>query len=280
MVTLNKRNMSYSCKSLIVTDSEVAACEKRLSICLLAGGFSFSELTTSGTLLTFGEAEGHHASSMTAIMADVKAFFSQIGIRPLGYASIEIIVLSDHSTWIPDELYSSTENRQYLKLVGSNATSIMAAACPSLQSTAVFATNDALATAFKVALPGATVINQHVRFASTPYCRRSNDHPVLLAHWRPGRIDFAAYRAGTYIFGNTIPYSNDSEALFHTVEIIKTVGLEAPDCELLLCGDVDRQRFALLRPYFPTASLFTGLHSSQLNPAFKTLHTYRHALIL
>ncbi len=272
--------MPYSCKTLIVTPSEVAAHEKRLSICLRADGFSFSELTASGVLLSFGDAEGRHASSMTSVMADVKAFFAEAGIRPLGYAAIELIVLSDHCAWVPDELYSPAANRQYLKLVGSDATGIMTARCPSLQSTAVFSADDALATAFKVSIPGTVVLNQHVRLADASFCRRSQEHPVLLAHWRRGCIDYAVYRAGAYLFGNTIPYANHNEALFHTVEIIKSFGLETADAELLLCGDVDRERFALLRPYFPTATLFTGTHASFLNPAFKTLHTYRHALIL
>ena len=272
--------MPYSCKTLIASGNEVAAHEKRLSICLRADGFSFSELSTSGVLLTFGEGEGRHAASMTAVMADVKAFFAEAGIRPLGYAAIELVVLSDHSAWVPDELYSPAANRQYLKLVGSDATAIMATPCPSLQSTAVYAADDTVATAFKVAIPGTTVLNQHVKLASAPFCRRSQDHPVLLANWRQGRIDFAAYRNGNYVFGNTIPFANDNEALFHTVEIIKSFGLETPDAELLMCGDATRERFALLRPYFPTATLFTGHHTSFLNPAFKTLHTYRNALIL
>lgn len=272
--------MPYTCRTLIVTPGEVAAHEKCLSICLRADGFSFSELGASGQLLTFGDAEGRHAQGMTAVMADVKAFFAEAGIRPLGYGSIEIVILSDHSTWVPDELYTPAANRQYLKLVGSDATSILAAPCATLQSTAVFAADDAVATAFKVAIPGAKVINQHVRLASQPFCSRSKGHPVLLAHWRQGKVDFAVYRDGAYLFGNTIAYANDNEALFHTVEIIKSFGLETPDAELLLCGEVDRERFALLRPYFPTATLFTGIHTAAPNAAFKSLHTYRHALIV
>ena len=64
----------YRCKTLIVTEKEFPSSEKRLSICLRPNGFSFSEVTLSGVLLTFGEAEGQHATSMTSIMADVKAF--------------------------------------------------------------------------------------------------------------------------------------------------------------------------------------------------------------
>ena len=270
----------YRCKTLIVTEKEFASSEKRLSICLRSNGFSFSEVTLSGVLLTFGEAEGVHASSMTGVMADVKAFFASVGIRPLGYASMELIVLSDENVWVPDELYTPSANRQYLKLVGGAAATIMATPCKALASTAVYVASDSLATAFKVALPGLSVVNQHVKLATLGFERRSENHPVLVTHWREGVIDFAAFRDGRYIFGNTVRFASDSEAQFHTVEVLKSFGLENADTEMLMCGEVSRERFALLRPYFPMASLYTGSHTSFLNPAFKTLHTYKNALIL
>ena len=272
--------MSYRSKTLIVTENEFAPSEKRLSICLRTNGFSFSELTDSGVLLTFGEAEGIHAGSMTGVMADVKAFFTSVGIRPLGYRSMELVVMSNESVWVPDELYSAAANRQYLKLVGSEAITLMTAPCKALASTAVFAASDAMAMAFKVALPGLTVVNQHVKLASLGLERRSKEHPVLLTHWRDKVIDFAAYRDGRYIYGNTIAFKDDHEAVFHTIEVLKSFGLENANAELLLCGEVDRERFAMLRPYFPVASLYTGSHTSILNPAFKALHTYKNALIL
>jgi hypothetical protein len=123
-------------------------------------------------------------------------------------------------------------------------------------------------------------MNQHVKIATLGLERRSVEHPLLLTHWREGVIDFAAFRDGRYIYGNTVPFATDSEAQFHTVEVLKSFGLENSGTELLMCGDVGRERFALLRPYFPQASLYTGVHTSYLNPAFKTLHTYRNALIL
>ncbi|MGX8712270.1 MAG: DUF3822 family protein [bacterium] len=270
----------YNCKTLITTEKEFASHEKRLSICLRPNGFSFSEVSLSEVLLTFGEADGAHAGSMTGVMADLKAFFNAVGIQPLGYHSLQLVILSNESTWVPDELYSPTANHQYLKLVGSDALSIMTAPCPTLASTAVFVASDTLAMAFKVALPGLSVVNQHVRLASMGIEKRSVNHPVLLTHWRNRMVDYAAFRDGRYVFGNTLRCANDNEALFHTVEILKSYGLENADTELLMCGDVDRERFAMLRPYFPLATLFTGTHTSFLNPEFKSLHTYRNALIL
>ena len=270
----------YSCKTLIVTEKEFASSEKRLSICLRPNGFSFSEVTLSGVLLTFGEAEGVHASSMTVVMTDLKAFFTSVGIRPIGYASMELVMLSDENVWVPNELYAPSANRQYLKLVGSAAATVMATSCKALDSTAVYVASESMATAFKVALPGLAVVNQHVKLASLGLEQRSVQHPLLLTHWRDNVIDFAAFREGRYIYGNTVAFASDSDALFHTVEVLKSFGLENANTELLMCGDVGRDRFALLRPYFPVASLYTGNHTSYLNPAFKTLHTYRNALIL
>lgn len=270
--------MSYVSKTLITTETEPAANDKRLSICLRANGFSFSATTGEGELLTFGEAEGEHAHVMTAAIADVKSFFAEIGIRPLGYKSIELIIMSDNSTWVPDELYTSAANRQYLHLVGCDAVSVMATPCAALASTAVYEGNDQLAMAFKVALPGLVVMNQHVKMVQL--AQRSATHPVMLTNWRKGRVDVAAYRDGRYLYGNTLVVDNNEEICFRLIEVMKTFGIESTGTELLMCGDVDRELFAQMRPYFPTTTLYTGRATHSSNPAFKGLHTYRHALIL
>ena len=270
--------MSYVSKTLITTEPEPAVNDKRLSICLKADGFSFSTTTGDGMILTFGEAEGEHAKGMTAAIADIKAFFAEAGIRPLGYKSMELIVISDHSTWVPDELYSSAANRQYLRLVGGDAGSVMATPCHALNSTAVYSANDQLAMAFKVALPGLVVMNQHVKLVQL--APRSTSHPVIISNWREGRVDVAAYRDGRYIYGNTLAFDTHDEARFRIVEVMKTFGIEGTSTELLICGDANRELFAQLRPYFPTTTLYTGNANRFINPAFKGLHTYRHALIL
>ena len=268
----------YACKTLINTNKELASREKRLSICLGADGFSFAEVMLSGELLAFGEAEGRHAASMTGVMADVKAFFADAGIRPLGYKAMELVVLSDESTWVPDELYSSVSNRNYLRLVGSTPDMVMTCHSKALASTAVFAANEQVVTAFKVAMPGVAVMHQHAKMAQlAPRC---TGHPVLLTFWRKGRVDVAAFRDGRYLYGNTLRFSNDNEAVYHLVEVMKTYGLEDDGTELLLSGDVDRDRYALLRPYFPVTTLFNGTVSRDRSPELRSLHAYRHALIM
>lgn len=270
--------MSYACKTLITTNNELASREKRLSICLEAGGFSFAEVTPAGQVLTLGEAEGHHALTMTGVMADVKAFFASTGIRPLGYARMELIVISDVSTWVPDELYSSLSNRHYLNLVGGTAEMAMTCHSQMLASTAVFGADEQVVTAFKVAMPGVAVMHQHAKLAQL--APQSRQHPLLVAYWRKGRVDVAAFREGKYLFGNTLKYSYSNEAIYRLVEVMKSFEIESPDLEVLMGGDVDRERFNACRPYFPHVSLLTQVDPMKQAPEFRTLHTYRHALIL
>lgn len=269
--------MSYACKTLITTSNELALREKRLSICLEADGFSFAETASGGALVSFGGAEGRHAATMTQVMADVKAFFNTVGIRPLGYGAMELVVMSNESVWVPDELYSAVANRKYLDLVGCAPESLLSCHSRELASTAVFSAIEHVVVAFKVAMPGVVVMHQHTKMAQL--ARLAKEHPMLLAHWRKGRVDVAAYADGRYIFGNTLSYTNDEEAAFHLVEVMKTYRLEGPATELLLCGDVDRERYARLRPYFPKVTLFNGTVNATA-AEFRTLHTYRHALLL
>lgn len=268
----------YNCKTLIATSGDTAVQDKRLSICLGANGFSFSETALSGKLLTFGEAEGEHAATITDVTRDVKAFFAEIGMRPLGYKVMELIVMSDASTWVPDELYSVGSNRQYLKLVGSDAVSVMTCHSNAIGSTSVFVANDQLAMGFKVALPGLNVMNQHAKMVQLK--ERSKSHPLLFAHWRNGFVDVAACKDGRYIFGNSLRYSSAEEAMFRLMEVVKTCGIGGSSTELMLCGDVDRELFAAMRPYFPKTTLYGGEVTQFASDEFKKLRTYKYALIL
>lgn len=269
--------MPYTLRKFITTEGGSASNEKRLSICLAADGFSFSETTADGLLLTFGEAHGSHAATMTDITGEVKALFAEAGIRPLGHKHLELVVVSNESVWVPDEMYSSLSNRQYLRLVGGRELSVMTCRSSALASTAVFAADEQLVMAFKVALPGVTVLNQHAKMATL--APRSAGHPVMATNWRKGRVDVAAFAGGRYLFGNTLRFVNNEEAIFHTVEVMKGQGLEQPDTEMLIFGDVDREFYAQLRPYFPKVTLYSGETTRFENPEFRTLHTYRHALL-
>ena len=271
-------NKMYVCKTLITVGKEFASREKRLSICLRANGFSFAEATTAGQLITFGDVEGAHGGSMTDMMGGLKVLFASVGIRPLGYASSELILLSDENVWVPDELYTASANRKYLKFVGAEPAEVMSCQCKALKSTMVFSADEQRVTAFKVAIPGIVVKNQHVKMATL--ASRSAGHPVVFTHWREGRVDIAACRDGRYLYGNTFRFASIDEALYHIVDVMKSYSLEDGATELLMCGEVDRGLYAQFRPYFPQVSLFNGNIDLSSTPEFKKIQPYRHALIL
>lgn len=268
--------MPYIKKTLVVSGACDAVHDKRLSISLAADGFSFVEISSRGELLAFGEAAGGHSASMTEATRDIKAFFAEVGVRPMDFRKMELVVDSDECVWVPDEVYTPASNRQYLKLVGGTGRQVMAVPCREIASTAVFAADEGLATSFKVALPGLTVVNQHVKMALC--APMSASHPVLIARWRGNKVDIAACGDGRYLYGNTIIPTDENTLSYQLVEIARLYGIERPDTELLMCGDVDRERFARFRPYFPKTSLFTG--RCTVSGEFRQVHTYRHALLL
>lgn len=270
--------MSYACKTLITTANELASRGKRLSICLEAGGFSFAEVTSNRQLVKFGQVEGSHALTMTGVMTDVKALFAEVGIRPLGYAQMELVVPSDVSTWVPDELYSSMSNRQYIQLVGGSTEALMTCHSAQLASTAVFAANEQVVTAFKVAMPGVAVMHQHAKLSQL--ASRAPQSPLLVAHWRRGRVDVAAFVGGRYVFGNTLSCNTINEAIYHLVEVMKTRDMDDEALELQLCGLVDRHIYQACLPFFPKVTLLNGIDPDTQASEFINLHTYRHALIL
>ncbi len=268
--------MPYIQKTLTASGACDAEHDKRLSICLKADGFSFSEISHGGELLAFGETTGGHATSMTDATRDIKAFLGAVGVRPLGFRKMELVVVTDASVWVPDEVYSAASNRQYLRLVGATSLSSITAHSAELASTAVFSADEGIVTAFKVALPGLTVVNQHVKLASC--ARLGAAHPVLLSHWRHGCVDMAAFSDGRYLYGNTLDCTDEKAFIYQLVELVRTIGIDSGDTELLMCGEVDRDLYSRLRPFFPKTSLFTGF--CKVGQKFHQLHTYRHALLL
>lgn len=270
--------MSYACKALITTATNIASRDKRLSIGLMADGFSFAETMADGTLLSFGQAEGIHSRTMTAIMADIKGFFASVGVRPLGYGSMQLVVFSEHSTWVPDEVYSSLANRKYLGLVGcSTEQSILTYHSDSLGSTALFTAAEQLVTSFKVCMPGVSVMHQHAKMAGM--AKYFGSTPTLLLHVWQGKADVAVFREGQYYFGNTWPIHSREQLVYQLVELMKSASIESPDTVLQLCGDVDRDLYAACRPYFPNTSLFCGIDADAQASPFDNFHFYRHALL-
>lgn len=274
--------MPYQVNFFITTDKEFPSYEKRLSICLTPNGFSFSVTTQKGSLLTVGDVSMPMDQPMTALAADIKSFFAEKNISVFGYESTRLIVPTDHFVWLPENLYEAGKERQYLSMVTLPPTGVgyYAHRDEHQQAYMVFVASTTVVTAFRIAVPGIALFSQHSQLASTCLFEKSSNHPLIVMHLRKGKADFAAFGGGRLLLSNTYEVKNVEDILTRALAIMKEFSLEQPNMELSLCGEVDREIYGALRPYFPNVTLFNGANYRIYNPEFQHLHTYRHALIL
>lgn len=274
--------MSNQVTQIIKTDKAVAANQKRLSICLRSNGFSFFTATLDRELLSYGEVDFDFDRPMGELTMRLKALLAELQLSAFAFAQMRLVVCSDHFAWVPEHLYDAVRDRQYLHMVASFESSLGVYHIGSkrLQSYMVFSAPAAAVTAFKVVLPGVDVHCQHSVLADDELMRRSAAHPLVLMHRRAGCVDFEACYNGQLLFCNTFPVADDTEALYHGLDVMKQLHLETPDMELAICGDVDRSTYAMLQHYFPNVSLYTGAPVTSEHPDLQRIPTYKYILSL
>lgn len=272
--------MAYNTISKVAAADVATANEKRLSICLKPNGFSFA-LASSDKLLAVAEVEGNGGGQLTEESSAIKHYFESIDIRPLELAEAELIVTAESFVWIPDEVYDHADEHRYLTLSGAGniVSQVYSDHNDMLHSWLVFSARDNRVTAFKIAFPGIKIRCQHSKLASPTLANITTDGMSAI-NLRSNAADMAAYSAGRYLFGRTFSCANSEELIFQTLEVVKMLGLESDSFRLMLCGDVDRDIYAAIRPYFASVALYTGRQLQFATDEFHTLHTYRHALIL
>ena len=273
--------MSYKVNGFITTDKEFPSYEKRLSICLTPNGFSFSLTTIKDQLITFGEALHSGTTDMASLSNDIKEVFKQLSIQSFGFASIELVVPSDLSTWIPDSLYEDDLKSSYLRLLAPSVQVghlVFADHSSSIGAYQIFTADGTVATAFKIALPGIVVRSQHSKLAETDVVGLGV--PCMLAYIRDGKVDIAVFNAGRFVLSNTFCATSDKDILSVTLDVMHQLQIETPSTTLFLCGNVGRDTYMSLRNYFPQVKLYTGRRYSFVNPEFQHLHSYQHVLTL
>lgn len=274
--------MSYRLNTLITSDIDVPSYEKRISICLLPNGFSFSIVSTKDVLLTVGVTEHQGATDMASLAADIKELFQTLNINPFGYDMVELVAPSSMATWIPDDLYEEDHKMDYLHVFGTVPASdaVFVDHSNVINAYNVFAADGTLVMAFKIAIPGIIVRSQQLKMVTADTMKMSAHGPVVLMYVRQGFVDFAAFNAQQLLLTNTFEATSNSDLLCHALNIMHQLQIELPSTQLLMCGDVDRDTYAALRDYFPIVKLYNGRPLRFGNPEFQHLHTYSHALIL
>ena len=280
-MAISNNIMAYSTVSLINAAGSIAANDKRLSICLKPNGFSFS-LIAANTLYMVGEAEGTPSGTLTDVANDIKSYFGSLGIVSIDLKEAELVVPVATFTWVPDEVYTAVDDRNYLTLTGAEIGFEHVYTCHSdiLGAQLVFASVDSLITPFKIALPGIKVCCQYNKTVNTQLATQCGDGNLALLNLRDGYADLTAYRKGKLELCRTVASANVDQLLFQTLETVKLFTLESDTFCLLLCGEADRDIYATLRPYFASVALYTGRKLTFATDEFRSLHTYRHALTL
>lgn len=274
--------MSYTITSLIVTPNEVPSYYKRLSICVNPNGFSFSRTTTQGIVLTFGEVQMDMQRPMSELADDLKQLFLAQRISPFDFEEMALVVPSDHTVWVPQELYSEGHDRDYLEALGSVKHGYEVFACrnAAVGACAVFTAQSSVVTAFRIVLPGIEVVCQHSVLCAEALLSASAANPLILLHRHGDRCDYEVCRDGSLLLSNTYCVRSNEELLFRTLQLMKQMGVESDKMVLLLAGEVDRDTYRAVQGFFPRITLYGGRPLRYINADFATLTTYRHVLAL
>lgn len=275
--------MSYKINTLNLSDRNVSPYEKRLSICQQTNGFSFSVCSSRDELLAFGEVECDVVGgSLADKVSVIKAALQEAHVTPGSYGQAELIVAASRFEWIPDHLYDGAQNRAYLENLGTIPVgmSVYADFNETLNAYLVFAADSSVVTPFQIALPGLKVRCQHSKMVNTSLVERTGVKPLLLIHVAEGQSDFAVFCNRKLQISNSFPCENFNETLFQALNLTHQFNMEEDTMTVMLCGDVDRSRYAEACHFFKDVQLYTGQPLKLTRPEMQHIPTYRHAILL
>lgn len=274
--------MSYSTLSFISSLKEVPAYDKNLSICLSANGFSFSITSTKNELLTLAEIGFEGQPSMADAIMMVKQVFADKNIVLLGFHKAQLVINADYYTWIPESLYQTGNDRQYLTAVCDipKVHAVFSEFNEHIQAYVVFAADNTLVSAFKIAIPGLKIRCQQSVFVNEENVQRNDMRNMLLVQVRNGKSDFSVLCNRKLLLSNTYSCENFDETIYHTVNLSRQLHLGDTMLDVKVCGQIDRDGFFKMSQFFKDIELYKGNKLSFGNPEMYKIHTYRFANIL
>ncbi len=274
--------MSHKINSFISSDKDVASYEKRLSICLSTNGFSFSIKSTSDELLAIGDVACKTDTQMAELLTDVRNAFAEMHIQPFGLKNVELIIPSSQFVWIPQHLYDETRKNSYLESLCTipSGYGVYSEYNDTIKAHLVYSANNSTVSAFKIALPGLQLHCQHFKMVNQTLVDMSDLCSVLMINVRAGESDFAVFCNKKLQLSNTFKCENIDETAYHALNITKQFRLEDAPLSVVLCGEIDRNSYSKLRPFFQNVSLYTGSNLRFSVPEMQHVATYRYALTL
>ena len=274
--------MSYRINSFICSDKEVVSYEKRLSICTMSNGFSFSVVSGKDELLALGDVECDMSMPMAQLLIAIKSVFNEVNLQTFSMKETELVVAARHFVWIPMHLFDEAKKRDYIEAlhkVEVGETVIVdynAAANANL----VFTADNNLVSAFRIALPGLKVRAQHSKMVNQETLEASQMKSLLMMNVRNGETDFAVFCNRKLQLSNTFDCVNLDEALYYAVNINNQLRLDDAPLTLALSGEVDKEAYDRVSGFFSNVVLYTGRNLSMSTDELRSAPAYRYALIL
>jgi len=271
--------MAYTIKTFVSDTAESGSSDKRLSISLKTGGFSFTVFAGDNHLLTYCDVAVENDESISSLSSDIKALFADKKLMLFGYSTAEVIACSELASWLPEHLYEKGRERQYLSLVGKvkDGYTCYSDFCDLLKSYIIFTADSTAVSAFKITFPGIKVRCQYSKLVVPEFVEKTE--PVLLLNMRDGMCDIVATFGGQLQLSNTYVTPTTGDAMYKALNVMKSLSMESPDLSLWLCGEIDRDAYNLFSKYFPKVCLYSGRQFSCQNDDLHNLHTYKDVMV-
>ena len=233
-------------------------------------------------LLSIGEVECNVNAPISEMLATIKSAFGDLNVQPFGMKEAELVLCSRQFVWVPQSLYDESRQRDYLEALCNleQGTTICADYNADMKAWMVFAAVGNQVSAFKIACPGLKVRCQHSKLANMTTMNDSDLKSLLIVNVRDGESDYEVFCNKKLQLSNTYDCANFDETIFHALNLTRQFHLEDAMLTVALCGDVDRERFARMRPFFPNVTLYNGRPLTLDTTEMRHTHLYRYALIL
>lgn len=275
--------MSYTIKSFITADTRIQDGDKKLSICISANGFSFSEVSLSGRLLATGEVECDMPKSVATMLMQLRDIFGKLSLRLPSFAETEIIEPVEKFTWIPEHLYKKGSERQYLHLVCTvnPKDDIVVEYSEKMQAYCIFVSESPIIPAIKILSPKIRHRCQHTVLAESSHLAdKSKNKPIVAVNVREGYLDMAVFGEQKLLMGNTYDCATKAEAVYIILSVMRNLQLRKEQAEVCLSGAVDRDWYQYMSPYFVKTTLNTGRPLKIEDDGLRRVHMYKYALTL
>lgn len=240
-------------------------------------------VSLSNKLLAVGDVSCDMPQSVATMMMQLRQIFEKLELHLSSYAEVVVVESTKKFAWIPEHLYKKGGERQYLQLVCKldNKDEIKVDYSERMQAYCVFVTTNAMVPALKILAPKMKHRCQHSVLAESQHlAAKSKTKPLMALNVREGFVDLAVFVEQKLLMANTYPCTSMAEALYIAISVSRNMQLRNEQMEICLSGQVDRDWYQSISPYFGTASLNTGRPLAIDEMGLRKVHIYKYILTL